>query len=144
VTYIPDRARCRMEQAFQRNFDSLEEIFAFTESFFDRESIGAGHRHDANFAIEELFTNMVKYNRIGKSEICLSLTHAGDKLLVSLTDPESEPFDVTKVPPVDIQRPIHEREPGGLGIHLTRKVVDSIDYLHRDGCTTITFSKNLR
>ncbi len=133
-----------MEQAFQRTFDSLEEIFAFTQSFFDHESVGAEHRHDANFAIEELFTNMVKYNRSGRSEIRLSLARVDDKLLVSLTDPESEPFDVTRVPPVDIKRPVDEREPGGLGIHLTRKVVDSIEYRHKDGCTTIKFSKNLR
>ncbi|MGB5211296.1 MAG: ATP-binding protein [Gammaproteobacteria bacterium] len=132
-----------MEQAFHKSFDSLKDIFTFTESFFDQESIGAAHRHDANFAIEELFTNMVKYNNHGQSDIRLSLTRAGDALLVCLTDPESEPFDITSVPPVDIERPVDEREPGGLGIHLTRKVVDSIEYRHKDGCTTIKFNKNL-
>jgi anti-sigma regulatory factor (Ser/Thr protein kinase) len=45
---------------------------------------------------------------------------------------------------VDIHRPIEQREPGGLGLHLTKKVVDSIEYHHDNGCTTIKFSKDLR
>jgi serine/threonine-protein kinase RsbW len=133
-----------MENTFKRSFDSLEELFAFTESFLETESVGADDRHDVHFAVEELFTNMVKYNAAGHADISLTLERSGDRLLVTLTDSDSPPFDVTKSPPVDIHRPIEEREPGGLGLHLTKKVVDSIEYEHEDGCTTITFSKDLR
>jgi serine/threonine-protein kinase RsbW len=140
----PDRARSRMEKSFKRTFDSLADIFAFTESFFDAESVGAAQRHDVNFAVEELFTNMVKYNSTGSSDIRLEIHRRDGRLVVSLIDADAKPFDVTRSPPVDIHRPIEERQPGGLGLHLTKKIVDSIDYRHVDGCTTIKFSKNLR
>jgi len=133
-----------MEKSFKRTFDSLADIFAFTESFFDAESVGAAARHDVNFAVEELFTNMVKYNAAGRSDIRVELDQIDDRLMVSLVDADAKPFDVTRSPPVDIHRPIEEREPGGLGLHLTKKIVDSIDYRHVDGCTTIKFSKSLR
>ncbi len=140
----PVRAGGRMQKSFKRSFDSLADIFAFTESFFEAESVGPAHRHDVNFAVEELFTNMVKYNSTGKSDIRLQIERVDGSLLISLVDSDAQPFDVTRSPPVDIHRPIEEREPGGLGLHLTKKVVDSIDYQHVDGCTTIKFSKNLR
>jgi len=133
-----------MESTFKRSFDSLQELFEFTESFLETESVHAADRHDVHFAVEELFTNMVKYNAAGQSDIRLALERSGDHLLVSLIGSDSTPFDVTRSPPVDIHRPIEQREPGGLGLHLTKKVVDSIEYHHDDGCTTIKFSKELR
>jgi len=133
-----------MEKSFKRTFDSLADIFTFTESFFVSESVASAQRHDVNFAVEELFTNMVKYNSTGKSDISIALERVDDRVVVSLVDADARPFDVTRSPPVDIRRPIEEREPGGLGLHLTKKIVDTIDYQHVDGCTTIKFSKNLR
>lgn len=133
-----------MEKSFKRSFDSLADIFAFTESFFDAKSVDASQRHDVNFAVEELFTNMVKYNAGGKSDILLGIEQEDGKLVISLVDADAKPFDVTRSPPVDIHSPIEERQPGGLGLHLTKKLVDSIDYSHVDGRTTIKFSKNLR
>jgi serine/threonine-protein kinase RsbW len=128
---------------FRRSFDSLEEIFAFTERFFARERIDPEHRFAVNLALEELFTNMVKYNGAGDADIMLRLQHAGDALLVRLSGPEAEPFDVSKLPEVDPDAPLESREPGGLGLHLVHKFVDSLDYAHAAGTATITFRKSL-
>jgi serine/threonine-protein kinase RsbW len=132
-----------VERAFKRSFDSLDEIFRFTESFFVSETIDAGLLHDVNFVVEELFTNMVKYNADGASDIRLDMDQANGALVVRLVDADSKPFDITKSPPVDISRPISEREPGGLGLHLVKKFVDTLDYQHADGETRITFTRRL-
>jgi anti-sigma regulatory factor (Ser/Thr protein kinase) len=39
-----------------------------------------------------------------------------------------EPFDVTRLPDVDIEMPIEGRDAGGLGLHLIRRMADSIEY----------------
>ena len=46
-------------------------------------------------------------------------------------------------PPADTTSTLAERKPGGLGLHLIRKMVDSIDYHYENGCSKITFTKLL-
>ena len=47
---------------------------------------------------------------------------------VTLTDYGVDRFDPTLAPEVDISLPLEQRKPGGLGLHLIRRMVDSIRY----------------
>jgi anti-sigma regulatory factor (Ser/Thr protein kinase) len=47
---------------------------------------------------------------------------------VALTDYDVDRFDVTLAPDADINLPIEERKPGKLGLHLVRRLVDSLQY----------------
>jgi anti-sigma regulatory factor (Ser/Thr protein kinase) len=133
-----------MQGQFRRSFDSLAEIFAFTEKYFASEQIDREeHLYTVNLAIEELFTNMVKFNPGGSEQISLEMQHPDGSLLVCLSDHEVEPFDVTVPRQVDTAAPVEKRESGGLGLFLVQQMVDSLDYSHRGGVTTITFSRKL-
>jgi serine/threonine-protein kinase RsbW len=133
-----------MNKKFKRTFDSLRNIFEFTESFFSTEGIDGKHRFAVNFAVEELFTNMVKYNPGNPNEILLSIDHVDGELVVSLTDFDVDRFDVTEDRKVDVDSPLEERKIGGLGLHLIPKMIDSIDYDYADRQSKITFTKQLR
>jgi len=97
----------------------------------------------AQLAVEELFTNLVKYSRGGKSDIRIDLARDGGRLIVSLTDFDVEPFDIRTVPDAKTDLSLAERKPGGLGIHLVKRLVDHIDYEYADRNSTTTFIKNL-
>ena len=62
---------------------------------------------------------------------------------MSLTDFDTEPFDITQTNEVDVNKRIEERKPGGLGLHLTKRMVDKIDYDYKDRKSKITLIKNL-
>jgi serine/threonine-protein kinase RsbW len=133
----------RVEKSFPRSAACLPEIFEFMEAFFEKSGIAEPHRNPAEFAVEELFTNLVKYSRGGKREIQIALAREADRLVVSLTDFDVEPFDIRSVPDAKIDLGIDQRKPGGLGIHLVRRMVDEIDYRYEDGRSTTTFVKSL-
>ena len=36
-------------------------------------------------------------------------------------------FDITQLPDVDVDAPIEKRQPGGLGLHLIKRMADSVE-----------------
>ena len=98
----------------------------------------------ANLAIEELFTNMVKYGKSG-GNVTVEITGIPGGIEVTLIEEDAEPFDPTKGAEVDITAPIEQRRPVGLGLHLIRRLVDSIDYRYAAGSrqARTTFQKML-
>ena len=132
--------------SFTRSFDSLEAIFTFVGAVFASHGLDASLRPSVEFAIEELFTNMVKYGKASKAEVRLTLVPLPGGIEATLIDPDSEPFDITQVPDAGVDLPIEQREPGGLGIHLVRRMVDSLEYEYRQELrqTRITFRKILK
>jgi serine/threonine-protein kinase RsbW len=132
-----------VQAKFKRAFGSLEGIFALIQEFFLKEGLNSRHFHTICLAAEELFTNMVKYNQGHENEILICLWKADDRLCMSLTDFEVDPFDITQAPPASEDMPLQDRQPGGLGIHLVRQMMDDITYEYENRQSRITVAKDL-
>ncbi|HSC65142.1 MAG TPA: ATP-binding protein [Caldimonas sp.] len=128
--------------AFPRRIDALSEVVAFTTAAFERLHAPPELQRDVDFVLEELFTNVVKYGR-GSAPVAIDIAAIPDGVEVTLTEPEAERFDVTRAPVVDTTLPAESRRPGGLGLHLIPRLVDSVkyDYSEPDRCSRITFRK---
>ena len=133
----------RERRDFARSFDSLEQIFALVRRMLDARGVGEPDAYAIQMAIEELFTNMVKYNAAGLGRIGLEIECTDKDVTCSLTDPDSDRFDINAMPDANIHLPVEQRRPGGLGIHLIRRMVDSIDYDYAGRRSRITFLKTL-
>ena len=130
-----------MERKFRRSVDELQAIVETVDRFFVAHAIDPSIRIHVDLSIEELFVNMVAYNR-GSRDILLQLQPTDAGIRVSLTDYDVEPFDPSRPPRVDIDAPLEDHQPGGLGLYLVSKMVDSIHYEYRDNESRITFVKN--
>jgi sigma-B regulation protein RsbU (phosphoserine phosphatase) len=115
-------------RSFGRAFGSLAAIFAFSADFFARHGIVRELLSTVDLALEELFTNMVKYSTTSDAEVRIEMTPVDGGVEVTMIDYDVEPFDMTRLPEVDVTLPIEARRPGGLGLHLIRHLLDSIDY----------------
>ena len=128
-----------MQEKFKRSFDEIERIVDLTERFFASESIDSGLRTPVDLCIEELFVNMVNYNTESDRDILLGMKTINGGIEISLTDFDVERFDPTVRRDLDIEAPLAERTPGGLGVYLVLKMVDSIHYEYHDRQSRITF-----
>jgi serine/threonine-protein kinase RsbW len=131
------------DRHFARSLASLEGIFAFVAEFTAANGLDGSRAFDLELVLEELFTNQLKYNPEGAPELEVRLERRGASLVAVLRDFDVEPFDVSRAPVVDLGRPLNEREPGGLGLHLVRRVADSIRYDYRDRCSTISVTMSV-
>lgn len=130
-----------MERKFQRNFDELGGIVAFSDAFFESEPVDPSLRNIVELCVEELFVNLVSYNRETTEDILISLESDDAGVRVSLTDYNVERFDPRSAPTPNVEAPLDERTPGGLGLYLVMKMADAIHYEYNDRTSKITFVK---
>ena len=128
-----------MQKKFKRDFSELKNIVTMTESVFQEAGLDSRLRNVVDLATEELFVNMVTYNTETNEEIMIKMEPHLHGLEVSLTDNNVERFDPTNAANVDVDAPLSERIPGGLGLFLVLKMVDSIHYEYRNRQSKITF-----
>lgn len=131
------------QRSFPRDIGALDPIFDMISDFVVANSVGDTEAFAVRLAVEELFVNMVKYNPGATGAIRIGITGDGARLVVSITDSGVERFDVTEAPEYDGSLPLAARRPGGLGIHLARKMMDGVEYTYKNGQSTITLTKRL-
>jgi len=132
-----------MEKNFKREINALDEVFEWIAAFMTAHQIDQGAAYAVNLAVEELFTNMVKYGAGNADDILIAIDRNGKDLVVTMIDSGGESFDVTKSAEVDVTQALENREPGGLGLHLVKKMVDRLDYEYVNQQNKITLIKHL-
>jgi anti-sigma regulatory factor (Ser/Thr protein kinase) len=129
-----------MRNEYQRSFEEISRIVSDTEEFFSKNEVDDSLRTAVDLCIEELFVNMVNYNTETDALILIEMKALDEAIEVSLTDFDVERFDPTGAIEVDIDAPASERTPGGLGLYLVLKMVDSIHYEYNNRQSKITFT----
>ncbi|MBI1798538.1 MAG: ATP-binding protein [Candidatus Eisenbacteria bacterium] len=132
-----------VERRFPRDIGALPAIFDFIADFGSCHGIGEDCRYDVDLIVEELFTNMVKYNHAGSEEIRLGFDRQGTTLTIRLRDIGVEAFDMTANAPPAGDTKAGELSTGGRGLHLVRQYADDIRYDYHDRNSTITVTKRL-
>jgi serine/threonine-protein kinase RsbW len=133
-----------VEKRFPRELSSLDRIFTFLDLAARFLRLPEEAVPSLFLVAEELFTNMVKYQSAGTAEIAFALERSDETITLRVTDPDSERFDVALAPDPDLSLPIEDRRPGGLGVYLTKKIMDEVRYDYHDRTSTITLTKRLR
>src|SRR5262245_38463102 len=100
--------------SFRRTIDALPGLLDFASEFCARERVDEDARYAVCFALEEIFTNLVKYHPGNSHDIEVRLEREPGRLHVTFVDVDVEPFDIRQAPTRPTDVPIEERRPGGL------------------------------
>ena len=76
-------------------------------------------------------------------EIEVAVRKGDGKLLIEIID-EGPPFDLTASAEPDLTLPLADREPGGLGLVLIRRMVDEVRHSRDGGRNIVTLAVTMR
>ena len=95
-------------------------------------------------AIEEAVVNVMKYAypQGTRGDVTIEAVSNDVRLKFTIID-SGKPFDPTVLPEVDTTLPAKDRRIGGLGIHIVRQFMDSINYERSGNLNILTIRKNL-
>ena len=74
----------KLAGAFPRNLEALQDVFTLAEAFYLMASVPSAGQFPVSFALEELFTNMVKYNPNGQGQIQIDLEYRDGEVRLDL------------------------------------------------------------
>jgi len=132
-----------MHRTFKKQISSLDGVFRFLDEALSPVSTDHTVTYPLQLAVEEFFTNMVKYNPESANDIRIGVETEGDVVRVTLTDEDVEPFDVTRAGDADTSLGLADRPVGGLGITLSRALLDNIEYSYENRRSTVILTKRV-
>ncbi|RLA46897.1 MAG: ATP-binding protein [Gammaproteobacteria bacterium] len=127
--------------------NSLDEIVtAMTalRAYADSVAVDEAARQAAALVLDELLTNIISYGLKGSQHdpIILELDIADKNLQIRITD-GGIPFNPFDQPDPNLDLPLEQRQPGGLGIYLVKKYMDEYSYRYSDQQNIVTLRKKL-
>ena len=129
----------------QNDIQEVPQLAEFVDELCEAIGIDMATSMQLNLAIEEAVVNVMNYaypkNEQGEVRI---LAEANNKRIKFIISDDGKPFDPTAHGEVDTTLTADERDIGGLGIHLVRKIMDSINYERTQNQNVFTLRKNLK
>ncbi|HET7789331.1 MAG TPA: anti-sigma factor antagonist [Gemmatimonadales bacterium] len=116
---------------------------AFAE-FADAHRVPAAARRSVSVALDELLHNTIAYGFGGRPDgtVSIEVELRPDRLCVTLSD-NGAPFNPLEMSAPDTALPVEERQIGGLGIHLARRMMDEMVYQRRADRNVVSLAKLL-
>jgi len=127
------------------NVAEIPRLNEWVEEVLTAAGVGPTPMFNTTLVIEEAVMNVIDHAFEGIApphKIELSLTVGPDLLRVELCDNGRE-FDPLTVPVPDITLSLAEREPGGLGVHFMRTMMDRVEYRREAGENRLVLEKSL-
>jgi sigma-B regulation protein RsbU (phosphoserine phosphatase) len=147
VHYKRKKLEVKLERQLTLHNDVQEvpQLATFVDEVCEAPDLDMSTTMQMNLAMEEAVVNVMSYayppDTQGEVRICAV---ANDERLKFVISDDGIPFDPTAKAEVDTTLSAEERNIGGLGIHLVRQIMDSINYERVGDQNVFTLRKKLR
>ncbi|MFC1857679.1 ATP-binding protein [Thermodesulfobacteriota bacterium] len=122
----------------------LQSLQRILEHFSDSYGLPERCKFQLNLVLEEIFTNITTYgfSDAGEHFIQVNLSCDAGILTVCVED-DGRPFNPVALKAPDLKCRLEDREIGGLGIHLVKKLASDINYERRGNKNVLTLTITL-
>ena len=125
--------------------DNLHRVFAFVDERLETMDCPPKTQMQIDVAVEEIFTNIALYAYApgsGTAKVRFAKEADPPAAVITFLD-RGIPYDPLSKEDPDIALSADDREIGGLGIFMTKKLMDDVRYEYRDGQNILTLKKAL-
>ena len=125
---------------------NLDEVMTFVDTFLEEAECSMKAQMQIDLAVEEIFVNIASYAYApgtGPATIRVGLTDDGSVFVIELID-QGVPYNPLAKEDPDITLSAEERKIGGLGILLTKKSMDDVQYEYVNGSNKLTLRKSIK
>lgn len=138
----PSDVLLRDSITLSNDVNNIPQLAEFVERTCEAVNLSATAVMQVNLAIEEAVANVMNYAYpVGERGDIDIVAEADDEMLKYIITDGGAPFDPTIYKKVDTTLSAEERNIGGLGIHLMRRYMDSINYERIEGKNILTLRK---
>lgn len=124
------------------DIEAVPELSAFVDEVCEDVGLDMSAAMSVNLAVEEAVVNVMTYAYPLETPGDVKIEAAASEHCLYFTISDSGmPFDPTTAAETDTTLSAEERPIGGLGIHLVRQIMDSINYKRIDGENVLTLCK---
>jgi serine/threonine-protein kinase RsbW len=127
---------------FPAKFEYLDEIRDYVAEVARRNGFADKEIYSLQLAADEAASNIIEhaYEGITNGSIDLSCDMRGDVFTITMRD-QGRTFDPSKVKLPNLKADLSERQIGGLGVYLMRKLMDEVRYETSGKNNTLTMIK---
>ena len=132
-------------RTFEAKTEALTDVLGFVDCMLESYECPMKLQTAICVAIEEVFVNVARYAyKNGEGEVVLEIGFDKESRLITFVmRDKGVPFDPLQRPDPDITLSADEREVGGLGIFITKKTMDSVEYAYENGENILTMIKKI-
>jgi len=133
----------QIEKKFPGRFTSLVKISRFVKEAASKAGLDEMQIYAVELAVDEACSNIIEhaYGGENKGSITCRCLITADGLTIILSD-RGRSFNPDEIPEVNVNQPLENRNPGGAGVFLMRKVMDDVRYEFSPQGNTLTMVKN--
>lgn len=131
-------------KTFDADDKNLPDVIEYIKSPL-KEELSLALQNKIELAVEEIFVNIAHYayeGNDGQVKVTTKVLENPKRLCIEFID-DGIQFNPLEKPDPDISLKAEDREIGGLGIFLTKKFMDKIEYRYENGNNILTIEKNL-
>ncbi|HJJ28771.1 MAG TPA: SpoIIE family protein phosphatase [Methanocorpusculum sp.] len=141
LDYVKKPESVMVEQVFTAADESFNQANAFIEGELEKSGVPVKVVMQILTAFEELFVNVAHYAYPGRSgDVKVGISVIDNQITCVLKD-SGIPFDPLSREDPDITLSSEERDGGGLGIFMVKKLTDEVTYEYKDRMNIVTFVK---
>jgi sigma-B regulation protein RsbU (phosphoserine phosphatase) len=122
--------------------ENLAAVLDFVNAELERSACPQKLQTQIDISVEEIFVNIAHYAYSpGKGDVTIRMS-TGAEVVLEFAD-RGRPYNPLDNSDPDINKPLAEREIGGLGIFMVKKFMDTVAYRTDDGKNILTFRKKI-